>query len=144
GLRYWMILPVALAGLLLGIRRRERTHFWIWIFLPMTLASMLVGIPMSRYRQSLMVMLIPCAAYFLAIFYEWTRGRDFRKAGYAGAALVVGWTLVLGPLARQPREQYERASEYLVSAQIYARLGDETKAREMMDIVRQRFPEFAP
>jgi len=143
GLRYWMILPVALAGLVLGTWRREKTHFWIWIFLVISLASMLVGIPLSRYRQSLMVMLIPCAAYFLATLYEWAGKRDFRRVGSASAALVVGWALMLGPLARQPRQQYERASEYLVSARIYERLGDEKKAREMMEIVRQRFPEFA-
>ena len=143
GLRYWMILPAALAGLLLGIWRRERTHFWIWIFLIISLASMLVGIPLSRYRQSLMVMLIPCAAYFLAILYEWVRRRDFQKACYGAAAVLAGWLLMLGPLARQPRQQYERASEYLVSAQIYERLGEEKKAREMMSLVRQRFPEFA-
>jgi 4-amino-4-deoxy-L-arabinose transferase-like glycosyltransferase len=143
GLRYWMILPAALAGLLLGIWQRERTHFWIWVFVPISLASMLVGIPLSRYRQSLMVMLIPCAAYFLAILYDWVRRREFGKACYASAALLVGWLLMLGPLARQPRRQYERASEYLVSAQIYERLGDEKKAREMMDVVRQRFPGLA-
>ncbi|HKF26740.1 MAG TPA: hypothetical protein VKB24_12200, partial [Candidatus Acidoferrum sp.] len=143
GLRYWMILPPALAGLLLGIGRRERTQFWIWIFLPISLAGLLVGIPFSRYRQSLMVMLIPCAAYFLAAVLGWIRRREFRTAGYAGLAAAVGWLLMLGPLARQPRQQYERASEYLVSAEIYHRLGDETKSREMLDMARERFPELA-
>lgn len=45
GVRYWMILPLALAGLILGIQRRERAHFWIWLFLPIFLCSLFVVLP---------------------------------------------------------------------------------------------------
>lgn len=144
GLRYWMILPLALAGLYLSIRRRERKHIWIWIFLPLFGLSLFVGVPLSRYRQSLAVLFIPLAAYLLASLNEWLRRRDFRKAIFCGAAIVVAWILVLGPLSRQPRALYERPAEYIVSANIYHQLGDEQRARAMIDFVRQRFPGALP
>jgi len=140
GLRYWMILPASFAGLILGIWRRETAQLWVWIFLPVTVATLLVGIPLSRYRQSLMILLIPCAAFFLGRVSNWIRNRDFRRASAAVFGLLAGWGLILGPLASQPREDYERASEYILEAQIYHRLGDDEKALAMIKFIRQKFP----
>lgn len=144
GLRYWMILPPALAGLFLSVQRRERAYFWLWLLLPIFLLSFLVGFPISRYRQSLTIFLIPWAAYFAVSFGVWIRRREFHKAAYYGAALLVAWALILGPLSRQPSERYERPAEYLVSAEIFHRLGEEQKAQEMLGLVRQRFPGALP
>jgi 4-amino-4-deoxy-L-arabinose transferase-like glycosyltransferase len=144
GLRYWMLLPPGLAGLCLGLWRRDRRLLWIWVTLPVFVLSLLMGIPVSRYRQVLMLFLIPCAAYFLAFLADLLRQKRLRSFGYSLLALVGGWIAVLGPLARQPREQYERVSEYLVCAQIYHQLGDRVREQEMLEVVRQRFPEFAP
>ena len=144
GLRYWMILPPALAGLFLGLRRHEQAHLWIWIFLPVFLAGLLIGIPVSRYRQSLMVMLIPCAAYFLAFLYGLIRRSEFRLASICCVVLLAGWWSVLGPLSQQPRERYERPNEYLLSVQLYHQLGDEPKAQAILDVVRQKFPGLLP
>jgi 4-amino-4-deoxy-L-arabinose transferase-like glycosyltransferase len=141
GLRYWMLLPPAAAGLLLlSLRRRDPSHVWIWIFLPVSLVSLLVGVPLSRYRQSLMLILIPCAAYFLVWLYALISRRQYRGACYSAIALIAGWLLILGPLAHQPRGQYERPSEYVVSAQIYHLLGDQQKERAMLAFIRQNFP----
>jgi len=144
GLRYWMILPPALAGLFLGLRRREQGHLWIWIFLPVFLASLLLGIPISRYRQSLMLMLIPCAAYFLVFLYGLMWRSELRMASIYCVVLLAGWWSVLGPLSQQPRERYERPNEYVISAELYHRLGDEPKAQAMLDVVRQKFPGLLP
>jgi len=44
---------------------------------------------------------------------------------------------------RQPRERYERAAEYVVSAQIYHQLGDAKSEQAMREVIRQRFPDSA-
>ncbi len=137
GLRYWMILVPALAGLFLSVKRWERTHAWLWIVFPVILASVLVGVPVSRYRQALMLFFIPWAAYFLAILATSIRGRELRKTVYYGAALLVGYTLVLGPLSQQPRDKYERSVEYTFAVKIYAAQGDQQKAQAMYDAYRE-------
>jgi len=144
GLRYWMLLPLALAGLCLSISRCDRTHVWIWLFLPSLLCSVLFGIPLSRYRQSMMVVFIPLAAYSLVIFSGWIRRRDFRAASAYALSVLIGWGLMLGPLAREPRSQYERVQEYVFSAQIFHMLGQAQNEEAMLNLVRQKFPEMLP
>lgn len=144
GLRYWMVLPAALAGLYLSIRRREKAHLWIWVFLPILLCSLLLGTPISRYRQSMMVVFIPLAGYFVATFSEWIRRRDFRAAAVYGLGVLMGWGLMLGPLARHPRSQYERVQEYIFSAQIFHMLGQSQNEQAMLSVVRQKFPDMLP
>jgi 4-amino-4-deoxy-L-arabinose transferase-like glycosyltransferase len=143
GLRYWILVPPGLAGLCLGIWRRDRAHFWIWVMLPVFVIGLLMGIPVSRYRQALMLFLMPCAAYFLVSLKDLLQQGKLRSLAYGLLALLAGWIGVLGPLARQPRERYERVSEYLVSAQIYHQLGDSRSEQAMREIIRQRFPESA-
>jgi 4-amino-4-deoxy-L-arabinose transferase-like glycosyltransferase len=140
GLRYWMILPLALGGLFLTVWKREKVHLWSWIFFAVTLAGILVGPPASRYRQSLLLFFLPWAAYLLAYLFALLRQREFRKLAYSSTALLAGWVLILGPLARQPRTQYERPVEYLISAEVYHRIGNESEAQKMLAIVRRRFP----
>jgi len=141
GLKYWMILVPGLAGVLLSAWRREPAEMWLWIFLPVVVASVFIGVPTSRYRQSLMIFFIPFAACFVAWLWSRLREREYPKVAFAAAALLVGWGLVLGPFARQPRRQYERAAEYLMAGWVYQQLGDEQRSKEMLDLVRRRFPE---
>lgn len=142
GLRYWMILAPALTGILMSIWKRDRAFAWIWLLLPVSGLGLLIGLPVSRYRQSLMNFLIPCAAYFLATLWAFVARREFLKAAYGGATLLAGWVLILGPLSRQPRDQYERPQEYLMSAEIFHLQGEEQKAEGMLEFVRQKFPGF--
>jgi 4-amino-4-deoxy-L-arabinose transferase-like glycosyltransferase len=144
GLRYWMILPVALAGLFLSIRSGDKAHFWIWTFLPVFVLSLFVGVPLSRYRQSLMVFFIPLAAYFIVFMRNLIGRREIHTAAFYCAALLAGWALILGPLSRQPRVLYDRPTEYLLSAQVFHELGKEQKAQAMLDFVRRRFPDAVP
>jgi 4-amino-4-deoxy-L-arabinose transferase-like glycosyltransferase len=141
GLQYWMILVPGIAGIALSVRQRRGSHLWLWLFLPITLAGVLVGVPVSRYRQSLAILLIPWAAGFLVQVMEVGRRREWRRVAGWGVAVLAGWLLVLGPLARQPRREYERPYEYQVSADIYRTLGQEGKCREMEGLIREKFRE---
>jgi 4-amino-4-deoxy-L-arabinose transferase-like glycosyltransferase len=144
GLKYWMVLVPALAGFLLMVSQWERGHFWLWLFLLAFLASLFVGVPVSRYRQSLMIFFIPWAACFLAFLGGLIRHREFRKAGCYALALLLGWLLVQGPLAQHPRSNYERPNEYFLAAYIYQQLGDERKVSEMQTLIHHKFPDIKP
>lgn len=144
GLRYWMILPLGLAGFVLSLWRAERAHLWMWIFLSVFWLSLFIGTAVSRYRQPLMLFFIPWAAYFLRIVWGFVSRREFRAAAYCGVAVLFGWVLILGPLSRQPREQYIRPAEYIGSAAVLRLLGQEQQARAMLDFVRQKFPGTLP
>lgn len=99
---------------------------------------------MSRYRQSLMIFFIPWAACFFAFILDSIRRHDVRKVVYCVLILLFGWVLVLGPLARQPRNDYERPAEYLLTASIYHQLGDEKHLTEMQSLIREKFPNLSP
>jgi hypothetical protein len=100
---------------------------------------MLVGVTVSRYRQGLMLFLIPWAAYFLAAFIASMRQHALRNAFYYGVPLLVGYALVLGPLAQQPRNRYERPAEYILAAQVYHQLGQEQEAQAMRALAREKY-----
>jgi 4-amino-4-deoxy-L-arabinose transferase-like glycosyltransferase len=142
GLKYWMVLVPALAGFFLMVRQWERGHFWLWVFFLSLLASLFVGVPVSRYRQSLMIFFIPWAACFMSFLCGLIRRREFYKAGGYAIALLLGWLLVQGPLAQHPRRYYERPNEYLLAAQIYQQLGNERKLSEMQTLIHQKFPDI--
>jgi hypothetical protein len=126
------------------VLRRDRAHFWLWLFLPILLASVLVGVPVSRYRQGLALLLIPWAACFFTHLVDCARTGQFRAAGLMAAGLVVGWSLSLGPLARHPRQQYERPTEYEIAIYVYEKLGDQAKANATRELIRQKFPNYKP
>jgi len=140
GLRYWMILVPGLAGCALAMLRGERSHLWLWLFLAVMLPGLLVGVALSRYRQSLAVVLIPWAAYFFSCAADAIRRRALRVAAVQGVVLALGWLLVLGPLARQPWDKYERPAEYLLAAQIYRELGREADFHRMLGVIHDKFP----
>jgi hypothetical protein len=144
GLRYWTILVPALAGLALTLYFRNRAHLWLWLFLPVILAGIVVAPPLSRYRQSLAVLFIPWAAYFFSYVVDLARARRILLATCWGMVLLMGWLLVLGPLARQPRERYERPAEYLITAEIYHRLGNENAFLRTEAEIRQKFGPLQP
>lgn len=144
GLQYWMILVPALAGFLLMVRRWERGHFWLWMFFLAFLVSLLVGVPLSRYRQSLMIFFIPWAACFLDFLGDLFRRQAFFKAGGYTIALLLGWLLVQGPLAQHPRSNYERSYEYTMAANIYRQSGDERKLSEMQKLIYKKFSDIKP
>ncbi len=141
GLQHWMIITPGLGGLFLSLYRRDVRHAWLWLFLPVMLANVLVGLPFSRYRQFPMVLWIPWAAYFLVELLGAVR-QERRLAAVMAGFLAIGWTLSLGPLARTPREAYDRTTEYLLSVSIYETLGQPENAERMKALIRERFPDL--
>ncbi|HWN97012.1 MAG TPA: hypothetical protein VNT99_18425 [Methylomirabilota bacterium] len=140
GLKYWMILVPGIAGLVLSALQRDRRHGWLWLLFPLLLAGILMGMPMSRYRQILAVIFIPSAAYF-ATWLWMTAKQQPRRAVLGGATVLAGWALCLGPFSRVPKERYERAFDYVLAANIYESAGRLKESEAMKDIVRTKFPE---
>jgi 4-amino-4-deoxy-L-arabinose transferase-like glycosyltransferase len=141
GLKYWMILIPGIAGLLLSGLQRDRRHAWLWLIFPMLLAGILMGVPMSRYRQILAVILIPSSIYFVT--WLWVKAKESpRHATLASAAVVVGWALCLGPFARVPKARYERALDYVIAAGVYESAGRLDESEAMKNVVREKFPEL--
>ena len=141
GLKYWMILVPGVAGIALSFVQRDRRHAWLWVIFPMLLAGILMGMPMSRYRQILAIILIPSAIHFFAWFWI-AATQNPRRAVLIGAATVMGWALCLGPLSRVPKDRYERAFDYIIAANIYANAGRLQESEAMKNIVREQFPEM--
>lgn len=135
GLKYWMILVPGMAGLVLSVLRRDRRHSWLWLLLPVLVAGLLIGMPMSRYRQILAVIFIPSATYFFW-WLVFAIKQAPRQAMLGGAMALAGWVLCLGVFSRVPKEDYERPFDYLLAADIYERNGNHKEAEAMKDIAR--------
>ena len=145
GLKHWMIIIPGLGGLILSLcrRRKNRSGFWLWILLPPLLAGVLIGAPLSRYRQSLVLLWIPWAALFLVTL--WTNfSRNRRAALGMASALVLGWAACLTVFDRTPRSEYERPGEYRMIIQFYERAGQRDQADAMKRLFRQKFPGQEP
>ena len=89
GLKHWMIIVPGVGGLVLSLRLKDRRHFWLWVLLLPLLAGVLIGTPVSRYRQSLALLWIPWAAFFLVAL-----GRNFHQNRRIAWMMVIA--LVLG------------------------------------------------
>jgi 4-amino-4-deoxy-L-arabinose transferase-like glycosyltransferase len=140
GLEYWMIVVPGIGGLIMSLAKRDQRHLWLWLLLPTLIAGVILGVALSRYRQILAVVWIPWAGYFL--YHVWFYAKEnTKRAAWMAGACVAGWLLVLGPLARVPRETYERDAEYSMAAQVYDAIRQPEKAAEMRAILQQHFPE---
>jgi hypothetical protein len=143
GIKHWMIFTPGLVGLGLSLWRRDKRHWPLWLMLAASLAGVFITIPLSRYRQLLVVFWIPWAAYALLFLSESFRQQSKRRAGAVAIALLVGWTLSLGPLARCPKDKYERSLEYIKSLDHYVPLGQTNKVEEIRAFLQKTFPEEA-
>jgi 4-amino-4-deoxy-L-arabinose transferase-like glycosyltransferase len=142
GLRHWMVIVPGLGGLALSLHLKDRRHFWLWLMLAPLLAGMVLGTPVSRYRQSLLVLWLPWAAFFLVTW--WTKVSQNRRWAWGIAcATVLGWTACLTIFARIPRNQYERPFEYIAAIWIYEDEGQSDKAEAMKHLFHQKFPSLA-
>jgi 4-amino-4-deoxy-L-arabinose transferase-like glycosyltransferase len=140
GLRHWMLIVPGVAGLILSLRFKDKRHFWLWLIFAPLLVGVLIGTPISRYRQSLMILWIPWAAYFLITtwraFYQ-----NRRLAWTLVIAVVLGWAACLTVFARVPKTQYERPWEYLIAISVYRDEGQTDKAEAMKQLFREKFPD---
>ena len=143
GLRHWMIIVPGVGGLILSLRARDRRHFWLWLLLVPLLAGVMIGTPLSRYRQSLVILWIPWAAFFLVTLWK-TFNQNRRAASIMLVAVLLGWTGCLTVFSMVPKSQYERPWEYSMAITVYERMGQADKAEEMKQLFRQKFPGQEP
>lgn len=143
GIKHWMIFTPGLIGLFLSLWQRDRRHWPLWLMLIASLAGVFITAPFSRYRQSLALFWIPWAAYALVILLESARHQAPRRAAMIAIAMITGWILSLGPLARCPKDKYERSLEYIKSLDYYSALGQTNKVEETRAFIRATFPEEA-
>ncbi len=143
GLSHWMIIIPGVGGLILSLRSLDRRHFWLWLLLLPLLAGVLIGLPLSRYRQSLVILWIPWAAWFLVVLAR-RFSQNRRTACLMVAFLLLGWTSCLTVLSVVPRSKYERTAEYTLAIPIYVHLGQPDKARELLQLFHEKFPGREP
>ena len=137
-------LLVALAAVGLALVRSRWRKACIWLPVPVALLmSFLLTSPLSRYRATFAVFLLPFAGLACATGAEELRRRRWgRAAALAGAALAVGGAALL--LQRQivfadrPAGAFRyRAAEFVLSAQVYAGRHDLAgAARELLLLAR--------
>jgi hypothetical protein len=143
GLRHWMIIIPGVGGLILSLLAKDRRHFWLWLLLVPLLAGVMIGTPLSRYRQSLVILWIPWAAYFLVTW--WKSLNENRHQAWTMAFIVfLGWISCVTVFARFPRNLYERPWEYSYSVTVYQNMGQPDKAEEMRQLLNKKFPRPGP
>ena len=143
GLPHWLIFIPGLGGLLLGIWKRDRRQGWLWIFLACLLAGILFTTVLSRYRQSLALLWIPWAGWFLVACQDALQNKSFLKFSLAAAFLLLGWRFCLQPHpCFRPAQAYHRSTEYRLAAVIYEKRGQPEKARESLDRLREKMPDL--
>jgi hypothetical protein len=143
GLKHWMIIIPGLGGLALSLRLKDRRHFWLWVLLLPLLAGVLIGTPLSRYRQSLALLWIPWAAFFLAALGKNIRGNRRAALGMA-IALILGWTACLTVFNRTSKNEYERPGEYHTMIVFYEQQGQTEQAEKWKQLFREKFPGQEP
>ena len=125
---YALLFPVSVVGLALAARR---VRAWVAL-LPFSLsllASILLTLPLSRYRATLVVFLIPFAALALVEAVAFVRGRHLVPLtavvlGGCLAFLAAGALQERVAFAGVPRDfHYYRAAEFLLGASVYERQG---------------------
>jgi len=143
GLPHWLIFIPGLGGLLLGLWKRDRRQGWFWIFFACLLGSLLFTTVLSRYRQSLAILWIPWAAWFLVACWDALQRKSFLKFSAAALFLLLGWWFCLQPHPYfRPEHAYYRSTEYRLAAVIYEKRGRPDKAQESLDKLRQRMPNL--
>lgn len=140
GLRHWMLIVPGVVGAMLSLLRRDRRHAVLWLMLPLLASNVLINIPVSRYRQTLMVLWIPWAVYAFTLLAAQVRSKQWRSAATVLGPMVVLWALCLGPLAQLPPRLADRPAEYQMAIEIYDRAHDEVRANEMRALLHQKFP----
>jgi len=143
GLPHWLIFIPGLGGLLLGIWKQDRRQGWLWMFLLCLFAGLVFTTVLSRYRQSLAILWIPWAGWFLVACWDAFARKAFLRFSAAGAFLLLGWWFCLQPHPFfRPPQAYYRSTEYRLAAVIYEKRGRPDKVRESLEQLRQRMPNL--
>ncbi len=139
---YGFLLPLAVVGALTAWPQRQ-TAWWCVVPVSLTLmAAMMLTLPLSRYRATWAVHLIPLAGFTLSKALLWAQERRLRPLARVALGLAICATLqsgvqaaVLFPQGDAGRHMY-RTSEFVLAARMEAAAGRfAAAAREIERIV---------
>lgn len=135
---HWIIFIPGLGGLFLGLYWLDSRQMVLWIFLISLFAGIVLTTVLSRYRQSLAILWIPWAAYFLIQVWQGIQNGSYKKSMIAIGSLIIGWWFCLHPFSVRPKNQYVRSVEYQLAAMIYQKKGQPEKAKEISEKYQKR------
>jgi tetratricopeptide (TPR) repeat protein len=92
---FGVVMPLALAGIFVVLRRREREATPLLLFAALYFAALLPFQAAARYRLPLLLALIPLAAHLVVWSWERARAFEWREWLPAGLVLALGFALVL-------------------------------------------------
>lgn len=139
---YALVLPLSVVGLVL-VRRRWRELTPIAPIALSLLLSILIAVPLSRYRTTLAVYLVPFAGLALARAGEWIKSRRVVPLAAAGCAVAllsaagVLWQTRVVFRGRPAGLFLYRPPEFLLGADFYSRQGRYGSAiEELLQLAR--------
>lgn len=109
---FGLILPFALVGLYAAWKEAGR-HALPVALVATSAAPMLIFYVLARFRAPLTVALLPFAALGAVTLADWIRAREWRRAGIAGAVVVLGAAWLFRPLPDHMRAI--RSADYRIS-----------------------------
>ena len=133
GLSFWIVMPLAVTGLVLTWPERRRL-IWLYVAVLVPLATIVLFYQTSRFRLPMMVGLIPLAAAGV----EWMIVRRGNVAGWllitAAMCVAVRWPADGDPPRVQARDLY-------VGANVLSQVGRHEQAVAEARLAVERFPE---
>jgi len=140
---YGFVFPLSLLGLGIAARRRAVTLLPLLPFSLSLLISILITLPLSRYRATFAVYLLPFAGLAVVSAARWWRVRAFRPLAVATTALLLvawasrSWQARVVFAGAPAGIHLYRPSEFLLGAEIQAKRGRYgAAAREVLDLLR--------
>lgn len=140
--RYWMLVPAALVGLVVLFPRGERVHLLSWLVLA-TALSVVIFYVFGRYRMPVVPLFAVLAAGASVEFVRWVRAGEYFKPVVAilGAAAVGGLAIIHIP-ASTTAAQY-RASEHFNLGLVWEGAGETEKAKVEHNRALTVWPDYA-
>jgi 4-amino-4-deoxy-L-arabinose transferase-like glycosyltransferase len=137
-LRFWLILPLATAGLVIGGGRRQLKSLLV-IFLVVYSATLIPFFINARFRLPLAAILIIFAASAVVTWYRWLRERSFNSK----MAVSVVSALLMIPLIRPlPALEVPDAQAFFNEAEAYRAHGDFPAAAHWYQEALNEFPGY--
>ena len=136
----WLLVPLGLLGLGLGLRRPGGASYASWAaFVPGYAASLVIFFVSSRYRLPLLVAL--CIGTGHAIDWAWSRvaARAWRPLALAGAVVAALGAIAWLPLEADVGRMYERTEQIVLAITA----GRDDEARMLLADTEARHPERA-
>ncbi len=143
-IRYWLVLPLAAAGLLIG-RGRSPKVWLLYLFVAVYSVVVIAFVVTARYRLPVVPILIIFAAAAVKEWYDWLVDRGW-AAGWksvlriaASVILAFGVALVARP---DPSIRNADAQAFFGEAEAYRKQGDFASAVQWYESALADYPEY--